>query len=573
MDPRCTSARPPREEGALFCVPIEPGVEVGVVVADVVESGVQEGRAVAALFPRAVHHPKVGVAQTLHILCRRTLIWGGPVVLHADQDAVFFGDVVAPHTHVYPWQVAQARWLRDGEGVVKAALVELSISIQAEQDEGFFVLKGDLVKLSSDAGVHQRGVPLGVPQRHVQGLVFVEARARAQLLVQVQRRGKATILGPCTHTVNDPSAEPGLQGLCFEEGGQIFPRGLFEEHFEIGHVHVAVKARRNDILARLAKDIVSEVCPEVVHDAGAFVIGVSPVDVFVGHGRKGVESFVLHVAFFQYKLLVVFDQIHKGFVSVFPLHKKVAAVFRGPFFQPHVVVNGWGHQISPPVVPQFVGEQVAVGEVALLHHEAWVGNVGWDFEGAVRGQHIPDALPSVRSPPVFKRINGVAEVRKFVLHGVDVSSLARESNRDGSILPFVHVVMVDIGPYGHGAKVRGDGVVQRPSGPDGVAAQRNLLDEVALVVCPSSPCTGDAVGVGGALHKVVKARVPNLAEVGRDGGQTNAQVVDQVAGVVHASPIGVVVGLSPIPNLQCDGFIWLHGSGGIDVQFGTPLLK
>ena len=286
-----------------------------------------------------------------------------------------------------------------------------------------------------------------------------------------------------------------------------------------------------------------------------------------------MESFVLHVAFFQHKLLVVFDQIHKGLVAVLPLHKKVAAVFRRPFLQPHVVVDGGGHQVAPPVVSQFVGEQVSVGEVALLHHEPGVGNVGGNFEGAVRGQHVSDALPGVGTPPVFQGVNGEAEVGEFGLHGVDVPRLARESNRDGSVLPFVLVVVVDIGSHGHGAEVRGDGVVQRPGGPDGVAAQRDLLDEVALVVGPPSACACDVVGVGGAFHKVVEARVPHLAEVGRDGGQADAQIVDQVAGVVHPAPVGVVVGLPSIPNLQLHRFAFRHGGWRIDVEFRPCLFE
>ena len=206
------------------------------------------------------------------------------MVLHTDQDAVTFRDVVAPHAHVHPRQVAQARGLGDGEGVVQAALVEPSVGIQANQDEGLFVLERDLVKLATDTGMHQRGVPLRVPQRHVEGLVFVEARARAELLVQVQRCGKAAVLGRCAHAVDDPRAEPGLQGLRFKEGSQIFPRGLFEKHFKVGHIHVAVETRRDDVLARLTEHLVSEVGAKVVHDAGALVVGVSPVDVFVGHG-------------------------------------------------------------------------------------------------------------------------------------------------------------------------------------------------------------------------------------------------------------------------------------------------
>ena len=135
------------------------------------------------------------------------------------------------------------------------------------------------------------------------------------------------------------------------------------------------------------------------------------------------------------------------------------------------------------------------------------------------------------------------------------------------------VVVVDIGSHGHGTEVCGDGVVQRPGGPDGVAAQRDLLDEVALVVGPSSACACDVVGVGGAFHKVVEARVPHFPEVGRDGGQADAQIVDEVAGVVHPAPVRVVVGLPSIPNLQFHCFTVRHGSWRIDVEFRPCLFE
>ena len=135
------------------------------------------------------------------------------------------------------------------------------------------------------------------------------------------------------------------------------------------------------------------------------------------------------------------------------------------------------------------------------------------------------------------------------------------------------VVVVDIGSHSHGTEVRGDGVVQRPGCPDGVAAQRDLLDEVALVVGPPSACACDVVGVGGAFHKVVEARVPHFPEVGRDGGQADAQIVDEVAGVVHPAPVRVVVGLPSIPNLQFHCFTVRHGSWRIDVEFRPCLFE
>ena len=63
-----------------------------------------------------------------------------------------------------------------------------------------------------------------------------------------------------------------------------------------------------------------------------------------------MEPQVLNVTFFQDKLLVVFHQIHEGLVAIFPLDKQMAAVFCWAFFEPHVVVDRGGDQISPPVV-------------------------------------------------------------------------------------------------------------------------------------------------------------------------------------------------------------------------------
>ena len=212
----------------------------------------------------------------------------------------------------------------------------------------------------------------------------------------------------------------------------------------------------------LAEQVVAEVGAEVVHDAGAFVVRVPPIDVFVGHGRQRVKPVVLHVAFFQHKLLVVFDQIDKRFVPVLPLHEQVAAVFGGPFFEPHVVVDRGCDQIAPPVVPQFVREQVAVGEVALLDHEPRVGDVGRNLQRAIGGQDVAHTLPGVGTPPVFERVNGVSEVGEFLLHDPGVRRLAGQAHRDLPVRALVGVVEVHVGAYSYGAEVCWNGVIQNP---------------------------------------------------------------------------------------------------------------
>ena len=221
--------------------------------------------------------------------------------------------------------------------------------------------------------------------------------------MQVKGGGEASVVRGGGDAVHDPCAEPGLQDLGVEKGRQILATRFFQQHLEIGDVHVAVEARADDVLHGLAVQGIAEVGAQVVQDACPLVVRVPAVDLGVRHGRQGVEAFVLDVAFFEDELLVVLHHVHKRVVAVFPLHKEVAAVFRRPFLQPHVVVDGRGHQIAPPVVPQFVREEVSVGEEPLLNHGPGVGDVGGNFQGAVRGEHVADALPGVRTPPVHRR--------------------------------------------------------------------------------------------------------------------------------------------------------------------------
>ena len=356
LDPWRARPGAPNQEPALFRVAIQSVVEVVFVVADIGESGVQVRGSWGAVFPRAVHHPKVAVAQRLHIGGGRTFVRRSPVVFHTHQDAVALRNGVAPHTHVHPWHAVEACGLGDGEGVVQAALVQPAVGVEPQQHMGFFVPKRDLVKLSTDTGVHKRGVPVGVPDGEVQGFVVVEPGAGAELLVQVKGGGEAPVVRGGGDAVHDPRAEPRLQDLGVEKGRQILATRLLKQHLEIGDVHVAVEARGDDVLHGLAVQGIAEVGAQVVQDARPLVVGVPAVDLGVRHGRQGVESLVLDVALFQDKLLVVLHHVHKGLVAVFPLHEEVAAVLRRPFLQPHVVVDGRGHQIAPPVMPQFVRE-------------------------------------------------------------------------------------------------------------------------------------------------------------------------------------------------------------------------
>ena len=287
-----------------------------------------------------------------------------------------------------------------------------------------------------------------------------------------------------------------------------------------------------------------------MHDRGAFVVGVASVDFLVGHGRKRVESVVLDVAFFQHKQLVVFDHINEGFLTVFPLHKQVRAVLRRPFLQPHVVVDAWRNDIAPPMVSEFMAEQVAIGDEPFTHHELRVSDVGGDFEGAVGGQHIPDAFPGVRPPPVFQGVDGEAQFLEFGDHGPDVLGFARKAHGHVTVCSGVHVIRVHVRRYRDGGLVGCDGVSQLEAALNGVAGQYLFADEVALAMGRTSAGTGDVVGVGGALDKVVKTRVPHLAKIGWDGGQPDAQIVDVVAHEIKPAPVRILVGRALVPYID-----------------------
>ena len=146
---------------------------------------------------------------------------------------------------------------------------------------------------------------------------------------------------------------------------------------------------------------------------------------------------------------------------------------------------------------------------------------------------------------------------------VESAALHVEPDRDVPIQPVVHTFHIDKRAHCDGAEVRGDGVVQIPGALHGVSAELNGLDKVTLVVRAPAVCTFDVVSVGGPLDKVVKARIPHLPKVGGNGGQADAKVVNDVAGVIHAAPIRIVVGLTPVPNLRatrCPQRPWCSGT-------------
>ena len=87
-----------------------------------------------------------------------------------------------------------------------------------------------------------------------------------------------------------------------------------------------------------------------------------------------------------------------------------------------------------------------------------------------------------------------------------------------------------------------DGVGQLEAALNGVASQHLFTDEVALAMRCAPAGTGDVVGVGGAFDEVVKTRVPHLAKVGRDGGQSDAQIVDVVAHEIKPAPERILTG-------------------------------
>ena len=495
------------------------------------------------------------------------------MVFDADKHAVSPGDVVAAQPHVHPRKSGQSRGFCDGESVVEAALVEPAVGIQSQERKRCFMPKGDFIELPTNPCVDQRGVPLGIPHSQIERFVVVVIETGPEFLLDVHGGLQTPIGRGRAHAVHHPRAEAGLQRLRFEKGRHILAGERLEQRFKIPHIHVAVEALGNDVLSGLTEQGIAQVRPQIVHHARAFVVGVAAVNVVVGHGRKGMKPLVLDVAFFQDKLLVVLDQIHKGLVSVFPLGEQVAAVFGRALFQPHVVVDGGRDQVTPPMVSKFMGKQVAVGEEVLLNHGTGVGDVGGDFEGAVGGQHVADPFPRIRTPPMLQRIDGEPEVDEFGLHEGGVRRLACQPDRDVPIEPVVHTFHVDKRAHCDGAEVRGDGVVQIPGALHGVSAELNALDKVTLVVRAPAACTFDVVSVGGPLDKVVKARVPHLPKVGGNGGQADAKVVNDVAGVIHATPIRIVVGLTPVPNLERHVVPSGHGARGLHVQAAVPLVE
>ncbi len=223
LDPCLPSAGPPRQEGSFFGVAVQPMVKVVDTVAHVVQSRVEQGSVRSTVVPRSIHHPKMGVAQGFDIRCRRAGIWRRPVMFDPHKDAVTFRHLITTHPHVHPGEVGQSRGLGDGEGVVKPALIQPPVRIDAQQDKGIFMPKRHLVKFSSHTRMHQGGVPRGIPQREVQGLVVVKKFTRTEFLMQVDGGGVASVVRPRGDAVHNPCAEPGLQHLRFKERRHVHP--------------------------------------------------------------------------------------------------------------------------------------------------------------------------------------------------------------------------------------------------------------------------------------------------------------------------------------------------------------
>ena len=150
------------------------------------------------------------------------------------------------------------------------------------------------------------------------------------------------------------------------------------------------------------------------------------------------------MTFFEDELLIVFHDFNKLFGTIFPFDKEVRTVFSGTFFQPHVIVNGGCNQVAPPMVPEFMTEQITIGYKPFSNHELRIGNVGWDFKRTIRGKDIANTLPSVWSPPVFQRVNGKPQLLKFIRHGIDLLGLSGESNRNVTVVSGVHIIGIHV---------------------------------------------------------------------------------------------------------------------------------
>ena len=283
----------------------------------------------------------------------------------------------------------------------------------------------------------------------------------------------------------------------------------------------------------------------------SFVVAVAAIDLSIGNGRQRPKPFIIDVGLLQHKQLVVLDHFHKFLPAAQHLLEEVAGVFRKPLLDPHVVVQPRRQHVSPPVVSQLMAVQSLVLEIGILEHGYRIGDVGGVLHGSFSSDHIPNALPSMRTPPVFQSIDANRQVYKSVAHGLKVGWLGGEANRNVAVDAGVNRIEILVLSDGNRTQISGDGLRHVEDAPNGVPAQAVGLNPVSLAVKPLSSRTGNGIGICGPLFELIKTRIPSLAVVWGNAGEANAQTVDVIPCEVHPAPIRVRARLTVVMNGQC----------------------
>ena len=188
-------------------------------------------------------------------------------------------------------------------------------------------------------------------------------------------------------------------------------------------------------------------------------------------------------------------------------------------------------------------------EVALLQHGQRVSDVGGVLHGSIRGDHLSNPLPSVRTPPVLQ-----------------CASMHTPRSAKRVFIKLVQVGRLGGQPYGHlSIRPRRGSCPSLGSPPPQSRSNRSVSAAACqtragwclpprLSVCTRSPWPWKRFPPALVMPQVYAARSRNwskhgyqaFAVVGRNGGQAYAQAEDVVPGEVHAPPIWILARLAVV---------------------------
>ena len=122
--------------------------------------------------------------------------------------------------------------------------------------------------------------------------------------------------------------------------------------------------------------------------------------------------------------------------------------------------------------------------------------------------------------------------------------------------------------------MRGDRMSQFKAACQRIACEKCFSDQCSLAVRSAPSGARNMVSVSRALDEVVKAGVPDFSEVGRNAGESDAQVINVVAHKVKSAPVRILVGRALVPHFNLVVNFGLPTRlGQCEVQLGFGLLK